>query len=55
MASIRGTMLDGFSGQIFRIFEIIIFCFVVVMYDLVHDVEAIFHPPLLLSASGNLF
>ena len=34
-------MWDGFSGQFFRIFEIIIFCFVVALYDLVHDVEAI--------------
>ena len=33
---------DGFSGQFFRIFEIIIFCFVVAIFDLVHDVEAIF-------------
>ena len=30
-----------FSGQIFLIFEIIIFCFVVTICDLVHDVEAI--------------
>ena len=28
-----------------RIFEIIFFCFVVDMSDLVHDVEAIFHLP----------
>ena len=38
-------MEDGFSGQFFRIFEIIIFCFVVDICDLVHDVEAIFHLP----------
>ena len=31
--------------MMFRIFEIIIFCFVVDICDLVHDVEAIFHPP----------
>ena len=31
------------------------FCFVVATFDLVHDVEAIFHLPLLLTASGNLF
>ena len=31
------------------------FFFVVAIYDLVHDVEAIFHFPKLLTASGNLF
>ena len=31
----------GFSGQFFRIFKIISFCFVVARFDLVHDVEAI--------------
>ena len=31
------------SGQFFRIFEIIIFCFVVAICDLVHVVETIFH------------
>ena len=31
----------GFSGQFFRIFQIIIFCFVADMCDLVHDAEAI--------------
>ena len=30
-----------FSGQYFPIFEIIIFCFVVVICDQVHDVDAI--------------
>ena len=41
----RGTTYDGFSGQFFRIFEIIIFCFAVtiLVFDLVHDVDAIFH------------
>ena len=39
----------------FRIFEIINFCFVVYICDLVHDVDAIFHLPKLLTASGNLF
>ena len=34
----RGTTYDGFSGQFFQIFEIIIFCFVVAMFDLVHNV-----------------
>ena len=32
---------QGFSGQLFHIFEIKLFCLVVVMSDLVHDVEAI--------------
>ena len=31
---------DDFSGQFFRIFEIIIFCFAVAICDLVHAVEA---------------
>ena len=38
----------------FRIFEIVIFCFVVAIYDLVHDVKTIFHLSYLLT-SGNLF
>ena len=29
----------------FGIFESIVYCFVVAIYDLVHDVEAIFHIP----------
>ena len=37
----RGATLDDFSGQFFR--KIIIFCFVVAICDLVHDVETIFH------------
>ena len=39
----------------FRIFEIIIVCFVVAICDLVHDVETIFHLSYVLTASGNLF
>ena len=39
----------------FVFFEIIIFCFVVAICDLVHDVETIFHLYYLLTASGNLF
>ena len=39
-----GTTKDGFSGQFLRIFEIIIFCSVVDVFYLEHDVEAIiFH------------
>ena len=34
----------------FRIFEITVFCFVVAICDLVHDVETIFHLSYLLSA-----
>ena len=51
----RGATYDDFSGQFFRIFEIIIFCCVVAICDLVHDVETIFHLFYLLTASGNLF
>ena len=36
---------DGFSGQFFQFLEIIIFCIVVAIFDLVHDVEAIFLLP----------
>ena len=39
----------------FVFFEIIIFCFVVAICDLVHDVITIFHLSYLLTASGNLF
>ena len=48
-------MWDDFSGRFFRIFEIIIFCFVVAICDLVHDVETIFHLSYLQTTSGNLF
>ena len=34
-----------FTGQFFRIFEIIMFCFVTAILKLVHDLEAIFHLP----------
>ena len=39
----------------FRIFEIIIFCFVVAICDLVHDVDAMYGVLYVLTASGNLF
>ena len=48
-------MLDDFSGQFFPIFEIIIFCFVVAICDLVHAVEATYGLSYVLTASGNLF
>ena len=44
----RGATQDDFMVIFFRIFEIIILCFV-------HDVETIFHLSFVLTASGNLF
>ena len=42
----RGTTQDGFTWYFFSVFfESIIFGFVVAIFDLVHDVEAIFHLP----------
>ena len=38
-------MQDGFIGKFFGIFEIYSFCFVVAIFDQVHDVEAIFQLP----------
>ena len=46
-------MKGGLIGQLFRIFEIN-FLFVVAIFDLMHDVEAILHLPLLLTVSGNM-
>ena len=46
---------DDFSGKFFRIFEIINFCFVVAICDIVYNVETIFHLSYVLTASGNLF
>ena len=43
------------SVDIFHIFEMIIFYFVVAICDLVHDVETIFHISYVLTASGNIF
>ena len=39
----------------FVFFEIIIFCFVVAICDLGHDVEAIFHISYVLTESGFFF
>ena len=36
-------------------FEIDFLCFVFAICDLVHDVEAMFHFPYMLTASGKLF
>ena len=41
----RDATQNYFSGQFFRIFEIIIFCFVVAVCDLVHAVEAMYGLP----------
>ena len=46
---------DDFIGHFFRIFEFIIFCFVVAICDLVHGVETIFHLSYVLTVPGNLF
>ena len=46
---------DDFSGHFFRNFEIIIFCFVVAICDLVYDVESILYLSYVLKAYGNLF
>ena len=51
----RGSTYDGFSGLCFRSFEIIVFCFIVALFDLVHDVNAIHGVCLPLTTSGNLF
>ena len=37
----RGATKDGFSGQFFRIFQIIFFGFVVAIFDLVQNVKTI--------------
>ena len=39
----------------FRIFKIMFFSFVVAIFDLVHDVEALHGQCKLLTASGNIF
>ena len=44
-----------FGGQFFDVLKLLFFGFVVVIFDLVHDVEAISHIPYVLTASGNLF
>ena len=43
------------SGQCFRIFEIISFCFVVAICDIVQAVEATYGISYVLTSSGNLF
>ena len=51
----HGVQRRMISVVIFRIFEIIMSCFVVAICDLVHDVENKFHLSNVLTASGNLF
>ena len=52
----HGVQRRTFSvDYFFCIFEIIIFCCVVSICDLVHDVETIFHLSYVLTASRNLF
>ena len=48
-------MLDGFSGQLFHIFDSIYYCFLVAICNLVYNVEAIFHLHELLIAIENIF
>ena len=56
LLSIHGVQRRMISvDNFFHIFEIIIFCFVVAICDLVQDVETIFHLSYVLTASGNLF
>ena len=47
-------VVDDFSVQFFCIFESIVFCFVIAIFDILHNVVTI-HLPELLTASGNLF
>ena len=50
-----GARLDDFGGHLFRIFKIIIFCFVVAIRDLVHAVEAMYGIPKVSTTSVKLF
>ena len=47
--------LSFFLGTGRTLTEIIIFCFVVAICDVVQDVETIFHLSYVLTPSGNLF
>ena len=46
---------DGLSGHFFVFLILVFLCFVVDTFDLVQDVEAIYHLPQLLTVSGNVF
>ena len=53
--NIKGCNVCGVCGHFFQNFEInFLFCIVVALFDLVHDVETIFHLRSMLTASGNL-
>ena len=52
----RVQYIGGFRCQFLHIFEMIFFSFFfVAIFDQVHDLEAIFHLPKLITASENLF
>ena len=52
----HGVQQRMISADNFFVFlRVFIFCFVVAICDLVHDVETIFHLSYVLTASGNLF
>ena len=52
----HGVQRRMISVDNFFVFErLLFFCCVVVICDLVHDVETIFHLSYVLTASGNLF
>ena len=48
------AIANDFSGHLFRIFEIIIFCYAVAICDLVHAVEAMYDIPKVLTPSVNI-
>ena len=53
---VHGVQRKMISVDNFFVFlRLLFFCFVVAIFDLVHDVETIFHLSYLLTASGNLF
>ena len=51
----HGVQRRIISVEIFFVILRLLFCFVVAICDLEHDVETIFHLSYLLTASGNLF
>ena len=51
---LHGVQRRMISVVNFFVFVRLLFCFVVAICDLVHDVETIFHPAYLLTAYGNL-
>ena len=55
MTRIHGVQHTRMISVVFRIFNIIILCFVVAMWDVMHDLVTIFHLFYVLTASENLF